>query len=439
MKVTVLGTGYVGLVAGACFSDSGNHVTCVDVDNDKVERLRQGHVPFYEPGLEDLVARNTKAGRLLFTTDSKQAIAEAQIVFVAVGTPQGDDGSSNLSYVLEAVRTVRDSVTRGILLVMKSTVPVGTADRVRQEIQGSKYPIEVISNPEFLKEGAAINDFLRPERVVIGTDSLEARAMMADLYAPYVRNGSPILFMSNRSAELTKYAANTFLAMKISFINEMAVLSERVGANIHDVRKGIITDSRIGSKFLYPGCGYGGSCFPKDVLALIHLGREIEMPLRLFEEVHAVNERQKQLLYEKIDRHFGGSLEGKTIAVWGLSFKPETDDMREAPAVTLINALLEKKVKIRAYDPIANKEARRIFENKVELFEDAYETTRSADALAILTEWNEFRSPDFDTLRRDLKGSAIFDGRNLYNPESLEGMGFSYYCIGKRDPILGQS
>lgn len=435
MKITVLGTGYVGLVAGACFSDSGNHVTCVDVNADKVGRLKEGQVPFYEPGLEEIVARNIKAGRLVFTTQAKESIADSRMVFVAVGTPQGDDGASDLRYVMEATRMVKESAAGPLVLVMKSTVPVGTADKVRAALVGCKHPVEVVSNPEFLKEGAAIGDFLRPERVIIGTDSAEARQVMSDLYAPYVRNGSPILFMSNRSAELSKYAANTFLAMKISFINEMAVLAEKAGANIHDVRKGIITDSRIGSKFLYPGCGYGGSCFPKDVQALIHLGKEIGMPLKMFEEVHSVNERQKRILFEKISRHFDGDVSGKTVAIWGLSFKPETDDMREAPSVTLIEELLAKGAKVRAYDPIAMGEARKIFEGRVELVSDAYEATRKADALAILTEWNEFRSPDFDSLKRDLVDPTIFDGRNLYNADSLEGMGFSYYCIGKPDTV----
>ncbi len=434
MRISVLGTGYVGLVAGACFSDSGNHVTCIDVNEDKVARLKRGEVPFYEPGLEEIVSRNIKGGRLEFTSDAGPAIAASQFVFVAVGTPQDASGASNLSYVMEAVRTVKKSVAAPLILVMKSTVPVGTADKVRAEIAGSAFPIEVVSNPEFLKEGAAIPDFLRPERVVIGTDSAQARQAMADLYAPYVRNGSPILFMGNRSAELTKYAANTFLAMKISFINQMAVLAEQAGANIHDVRKGIITDSRIGNKFLYPGCGYGGSCFPKDVQALMHLGHELGMPLPLFEEIHAINERQKRLLFGKIQKHFKNRIEGKTFALWGLSFKPETDDMREAPSVTLIDQILQAGGKVRAYDPIALGEAKKVFENRVQLFSDAYEAIRGADALAILTEWNEFRSPDFALLKKELKSSAIFDGRNLYTPESIERLGFAYYCIGKPDP-----
>lgn len=435
MRITVLGTGYVGLVTGACFSDSGNHVVCVDIDADKVRRLTQGEVPFYEPGLEDMVVRNGKAGRLTFSTDLVKAIDQSEIAFVAVGTPQGEDGSSDLQYVFNVVRSVKEALTRPLILVMKSTVPVGTADKVREILQGSRFPVDVVSNPEFLKEGAAVGDFLRPERVIVGTESEDARHKMSDLYGPFVRNGSPILFMSNRSAELSKYAANTFLAMKISFINEMAVLAERAGANIHDVRKGIITDSRIGSKFLYPGCGYGGSCFPKDVQALIHLGKELNMPLAMFEEVHAVNERQKRILAAKIDRHFQGDLTGKTVAVWGLSFKPETDDMREAPSVSLIEELLEKGAKIRAYDPIATREARKVFGETVDFFTNAYDAVQGSDVLAIMTEWNEFRSPDFELLRRELKQPTIFDGRNLYNPESLKRLEFSYYCIGKPDDV----
>jgi UDPglucose 6-dehydrogenase len=433
MKITVLGTGYVGLVTGTCLSDSGNHVTCIDIDAAKVARLTQGEVPFYEPGLEAMISHNVKAQRLTFSTDVASAIASCDVAFVAVGTPQGEDGASDMQYVYNVVKTVRESLTHPIVLVMKSTVPVGTADRAREILAGARFSVEVVSNPEFLKEGAAVADFLRPERVVVGTESESARHLMADLYSPFVRNGSPILFMSNRSAELTKYAANTFLAMKISFINEMAVLAEHAGANIHDVRKGIITDSRIGSKFLYPGCGYGGSCFPKDVKALIHLGKEVGMPLRMFEEVDAVNQRQKKLLFEKVEKHFNGELEGKTIALWGLSFKPETDDMREAPSITLINQLLDRNVKVQAYDPIATEEARKVFGDRVQFFDNAYGASKAADGLAILTEWNEFRSPDFESLRQDMNQPTIFDGRNLYNPASMKRDGFDYYCIGKPD------
>ncbi len=433
MKVTVLGTGYVGLVTGTCFSGSGNHVTCIDIDAEKVDRLSRGEVPFYEPGLDEMVRSNVAAGRLCFSTDIAAAIASCDVAFVAVGTPQGEDGASDMQYVVKAVEAVRESLTHPIVLVMKSTVPVGTADKVREILTGSRHAVEVVSNPEFLKEGAAVADFLRPERVIIGTESQAARDLMSDLYAPFVRNGSPLLFMSNRSAELTKYAANSFLAMKISFINEIAVLAERAGANIHDVRAGIVTDSRIGNKFLYPGCGYGGSCFPKDVKALIHLGKELGMPLQLFEEVDSVNQRQKRILFDKIKRHFKSDLAGKTFAIWGLSFKPETDDMREAPSLTLIEHLIESKARVQAYDPVATDQAKKIFGDRVQFFENAYAATKGADALAILTEWNEFRSPDFDALGNDLQSPVIFDGRNLYNPHSLKRQGFQYYCIGKPD------
>ncbi len=434
MQITVIGTGYVGLVAGVCFADAGNHVTCVDLDAAKLALLKAGKVPFYEPGLEEMVERNRAAERLEFTGDAEKAVAKSEVVFIAVGTPQGEDGSSDLQYVLKAVEGVKEAARGELLLVLKSTVPVGTADAVRAVLKGCPYPIEVVSNPEFLKEGAAIGDFMRPERVVIGTDSLAARQKMEFLYAPFVRNGSPILLMSNRSAELTKYAANTFLAMKVSFINQIAALCEKAGASVHDVRKGIITDSRIGSKFLYPGCGYGGSCFPKDVQALVHLGKELGMPLRLFEEIHSVNEAQKKLLYAKISKHFGGGLSGKVIALWGLSFKPETDDMREAPSVSLIRELLESGATVNAYDPVAVPEAKRLFGEAVEFHSSAMGALRGADALAILTEWNEFRSPNLPAVQKEMPSGVVFDGRNLYAPESMEQAGFTYYCVGRPDP-----
>ena len=435
MRVCVLGTGYVGLVAGACFSDSGNHVTCVDVNQEKVTKLQQGVIPIYEPGLDEIVTRNIKGKRLFFTTNSKEAIGSAQVIFVAVGTPSGDDGSLDLKYVIEALKTVRDAVKDETVVVMKSTVPVGTADLAREVLKGAKYPIHVVSNPEFLKEGTAISDFMRPERVVIGHDSLEAKRIMFDLYSPFVRSGNPVLFMDNRSAELAKYAANTFLAMKISFINDLSNLCERVGANIHDVRRGLVTDSRIGNKFLYPGCGYGGSCFPKDVLAMIQLGKKHGIELEIYRATHEVNERQKKVLFRKIEKHFKGDLKGRTIALWGLAFKPETDDMREAPSVMLINQLLSAGCTVKAYDPVAGHEAKKLFEGKVVVSDDPYEITHKADGLAILTEWNEFRSPDFDLLKRELKQPVLFDGRNLFNPESLEHLGFTYYCIGRPDPV----
>lgn len=434
MRVCVLGTGYVGLVAGACFSDSGNHVTCVDVNKEKVQKLLEGVIPIFEPGLDEIVTRNIKAKRLMFTTDSAAAIGSANVIFVAVGTPSGEDGSLDLKYVLEATKTVRDCVKNDSIIVMKSTVPVGTAEKVRAILKDCKFKVDVVSNPEFLKEGTAINDFLRPERVIIGCSSETAKRVMADLYAPYIRNGAPILFMDNPSAELSKYAANAFLAMKISYINDLALLCEKVGADIHEVRRGLVTDSRIGSKFLYPGCGYGGSCFPKDTLAMIQLGRTNSLPLEIFEAVHRINERQKTVLFQKIERHFKGNLKGKSFALWGLSFKPMTDDMREAPSVTLINQLLKAGCKVSAYDPVAGNEAKHLFEGKVTICDDAYETVHKADGLAILTEWNEFRTPDFDMLKRELVNPVIFDGRNLYNPESIAHTGFTYYCIGKADP-----
>jgi UDPglucose 6-dehydrogenase len=434
MKISVLGTGYVGLVAGACLSDSGNYVTCIDVDQEKIGRLKKGELPIFEPGLDEIVLRNVRAKRLDFVTDGREAVHQSDAVFIAVGTPQAEDGSSDLRYVLKAVEAVRDSVEHEIVLILKSTVPVGTAAKVKKLVQGAKARIHVVSNPEFLKEGTAVENFLKPERVVIGTESPEARQIMADLYAPFVRSGNPILFMSNESAEMSKYAANAFLAMKISFINELAMLAEKVGADVHEVRKALVTDSRIGAQFLYPGCGYGGSCFPKDVLALIDVGKSYGMDLTFFKCVHSINERQKRVLFEKIKSRYNGELSGKTIAVWGLAFKPKTDDMREAPSVTLINALLEAGAQVKAYDPVAKNEARRIFGSKVALNDDPYGVVKGADALAILTEWNEFRSPDFPLLKDSLSEPVIFDGRNLYNPDSLERQGFVYYCIGKKDP-----
>jgi UDPglucose 6-dehydrogenase len=434
MRICVLGTGYVGLVAGACFSDSGNHVVCADVDSRKVEKLLAGQIPIYEPGLDELVSRNRKANRLSFTTDISTSISKSQVVFIAVGTPTTESGALDLTYVLSAAKMIRENVKGSTVVVLKSTVPVGTADKVREVLKGVSHQVEVVSNPEFLKEGTAVNDFMKPERVVVGTQSEWAKQVMADLYAPYVRSGNPIFFMDNRSAELAKYAANAFLATKISFINEMANLCERVGGNIQEVRKVLVTDSRIGSKFLYPGCGYGGSCFPKDVQGLIHLGKEYGLGLDMFRAVHSVNEKQKLVLLEKMRKYFGSALSGKTVAVWGLAFKPETDDMREAPAVSLINELLKLGCKVKAYDPVARHEAKNFFKDQVELVEHAYDVLPGSDALAILTEWNEFRTPDFEMIKRELKNPVVFDGRNLYNRSSLENQGLKYYCIGQVDP-----
>lgn len=434
MRICVLGTGYVGLVAGACFSDTGNHVICADVDNRKVLLLEKGEIPIYEPGLEEIVFRNRKAKRLSFTSQIPEAISKSQVIFIAVGTPTTDSGALDLTYVLSAAKMIREHVRSNALVVLKSTVPVGTADKVREVLKGVSYQVEVVSNPEFLKEGTAIGDFLKPERVVIGTQSEWAKQLMADLYSPFIRSGNPIFFMDNRSAELSKYAANAFLATKISFINEMANLCERVGGNIQDVRRVLVTDSRIGSKFLYPGCGYGGSCFPKDVQGLIHLGKEFGLGFEMFQAVHTVNEKQKLLLLEKMKKFFGNSLGKRTIAVWGLSFKPETDDMREAPSVSLISELLRLGCKVKAYDPVARDEAKKYFEDKVELCEDAYDVLQSSDGLAILTEWNEFRTPDFERIKNELTNPVVFDGRNLYNRTSLENQGLKYYCIGQVDP-----
>jgi len=435
MRICVLGTGYVGLVAGACFSDSGNHVTCVDLNQEKINQLNKGIIPIFEPGLDEIVIRNHKANRLKFSSDAPKTISECDVIFIAVGTPSADDGSLDLKYVLAATQMIRENMSQPVTVVLKSTVPVGTADKVRAGLKGARYPFDVVSNPEFLKEGTAVNDFMRPERVIVGCQTAEAKRLMSDLYAPYIRSGNPLLFMDNRSAELTKYAANAFLAMKISFINEMAQLSEKVGAQIHDVRKGIISDSRIGSQFLYPGCGYGGSCFPKDVLGLIHLGKEYGIEMGLFSEVHSVNERQKRVIFEKIQKHFGKNIKGKTIAIWGLAFKPMTDDVREAPALRLITELMACGAKVVAYDPVAKHEVQRVFEDQVELTTDAYSALHGADALAIMTEWNEFRTPDFKLIKKELSQPVIFDGRNLYDPQSLESQGFRYYCIGRPDQV----
>lgn len=434
MRLTVLGTGYVGLVAGACFSDSGNHVVCVDVDPEKVQKLNEGDIPIYEPGLEDIVVRNKKSKRLSFTTDASQSIANSQVVVIAVGTPTSETGALDLTYVLGAAKMVREYIKSNLIVVLKSTVPVGTADKVREVLKGVTHTVEVVSNPEFLKEGTAVNDFMKPERVVIGAQSEWAKQVMADLYAPYVRSGNPIFFMDNRSAELAKYAANAFLATKISFINEIANLCERVGGNIQDVRRVLVTDSRIGSKFLYAGCGYGGSCFPKDVQGLIHLGKEYGLGFEMFQAVHSVNENQKRVLFEKMKKYFGSQLSGKTIAVWGLSFKPETDDMREAPAARLIELLLQSGCSVKAYDPVAHHEAKKMFQNRITIVDQAYDALPGADALAILTEWNEFRTPDFEMIKRELNNPVIFDGRNLYNRLSLDNQGVQYFCIGQVDP-----
>ncbi len=436
MKIAVVGTGYVGLVAGTCFADSGNEVTCVDVDKNKVDQLNDGEIPIYEPGLKEMVLRNAKEERLFFTTDIKTSVEEAEIIFIAVGTPSDEDGSADLKYVLAVARDIGKYMNGYKVVVDKSTVPVGTAEKVRAEIEKhTNRAFDVVSNPEFLKEGAAIDDFMRPDRVVIGSSSPRAARMMENLYAPFVRSGKPILVMNERSAELTKYAANALLATKISFINEIANLCDAVGADVDMVRKGIGTDVRIGPHFIYPGTGYGGSCFPKDVQAIVKTAAEHDVDLRIVKSVEEVNHTQKTIMFNKIKHYFKGDLAGKTFAMWGLAFKPKTDDMREAPAIEMINSLTADGAKVQAHDPEAEHEAERIFGervgNELFLFDKRYDALDGADALIIMTEWNAFREPDFHLFKESLKSPAIFDGRNLYDPERLAKLGFDYYSIGR--------
>ncbi len=444
MRVTIFGSGYVGLVTGACLADAGNHVICVDVDAAKIERLKRGEVPIHEPGLDALIKRNAEAGRLEFTTDAAKAVEHGLFQLIAVGTPPGEDGSADLRYVLAVARTIATHLNRYCIVITKSTVPVGTADKVRAELQqtlaarASKGEFDVVSNPEFLKEGAAIADFMKPDRVVIGTDNPRTTELMRALYEPFTRNHDRLIVMDIRSSELTKYAANAMLATKISFMNELANIAERVGADIEKVRVGIGSDPRIGYSFIYPGTGYGGSCFPKDVQALIRSSNEAGHEPLIMNAVEAVNGRQKEVLFHKMRRHFKEDLKGRTFALWGLAFKPNTDDMREAPAVTLIELLLKAGAGVRAYDPVAAGEARRIFAGRdgVTLTKSAYEATEGADALAIVTEWQEFRSPDFERLKQILKNPVIFDGRNLYDPAMAARFGITYYAIGRGRPLV---
>ena len=443
MRVTIFGSGYVGLVSGACLADAGNHVLCVDVDAAKIERLKRGVVPIHEPGLEALIRRNEEAGRLEFTTDAAKAIAHGLFQLIAVGTPAGEDGSADLSHVLSVARTIATHMSRYCIVITKSTVPVGTADKVHAEIErtlaarGAKVEFDVVSNPEFLKEGAAIGDFMKPDRVVIGTDNPRTTELMRALYEPFIRNHDRLIVMDIRSSELTKYAANAMLATKISFMNELANIAERVGADIEKVRIGIGSDPRIGYAFIYPGTGYGGSCFPKDVQALIRSSHEAGHEPQILRAVEAVNARQKELLFRKMQRHFSGGMAGRTLAVWGLSFKPHTDDMREAPARTLIELLLKAGARVRAYDPVASAEAQRLYAgvSGFTLTKNAYQAADGADALAIITEWQEFRSPDFERLRELLKAPVIFDGRNLYDPAMVSRFGLTYYAIGRGKPL----
>lgn len=432
MKVTVIGSGYVGLVAGACLAETGNEVVCADVDQEKVRRLSHNDIPIYEPGLEPMVARNQAEGRLRFTTDLRQAVEHGRVIFIAVGTPPDGDGNADLKQVLGVAQTIGKFMNGSKIVVTKSTVPVGTAERVRTAIKAeTKHPFELCSNPEFLKEGAAIEDFMKPDRVVLGIDSEEARETMDALYAPFVRTGNPILFMDIASAEVTKYAANAMLATRISFMNQIADFCERVGADVGLVRRGIGTDRRIGTAFLFPGPGYGGSCFPKDVKALIGTARRLGMEPSLLDAVEAVNERQKRLLLERVQRRLGPSLQGRQIAVWGLSFKAETDDMRESPSLPLVQGILDAGGKVRAHDPKAIPAARGLFGDRVSYANDPYEAIDGADALVVVTEWLVYRNPDFERVKQLLRTPLVFDGRNLYQPELMQRLGFEYYSIGR--------
>ncbi len=436
MKVAIVGSGYVGLVTGTCFAEVGIEVTCVDIDQKKIENLKNGIIPIYEPGLEEMVHRNMKKDRLKFTTSIAEALEDCEVIFSAVGTPPDEDGSADLQYVLSVARDCGKNMKDYLLIVTKSTVPVGTAAKVRNAVQeeldkrGVKIEFDVASNPEFLKEGAAIDDFLKPDRIVVGCNSARAEELMKALYKPFTLNGHPVIFMDITSAEMTKYAANSMLATKISFMNDVANLCEIVGADINMVRRGIGSDSRIGTKFIYPGVGYGGSCFPKDVKALIHTADDFKYSLRVLKAVEAVNDDQKAVLVNKMIKHYSGDLSGKTVAIWGLSFKPQTDDMREAPSLVIIKKLLEAGVKIKAYDPVAMHEAERILGDTIYYAPDQYDALIDADCLMLVTEWPEFKFPNFNIIRKLLKDPVVFDGRNIYEIAEMKRKGFSYYCIG---------
>ena len=432
MNISVIGTGYVGLVVGACLAETGNSVCCADIDKKKIERLRKNDIPIYEPGLEPLVERNQKEQRLSFTTELREAIASADVVFIAVGTPPGEDGAADLKYVLQVAELIGRHMTREIVVVTKSTVPVGSAAKVAKAVaREAKFPFHLCSNPEFLKEGDAVEDFMRPDRVVLGVESPHARRVMTDLYAPFVRTGKPVLLMDISSAEMTKYAANGMLATRISFMNEIANLCDKVGANVDFVRRGIGSDSRIGQSFLFPGPGYGGSCFPKDVKALVKMGAESGVPLDVLAAVESANERQKTILLTKIRCALGEELAGRRVAVWGLAFKAGTDDMREAPSLTLIEALLDEGVSICAHDPAALDHARSLLGNRIDYAETNYEALPGADALVVVTDWNEYRHPDFERVKRTLKHPVIVDGRNLYDVEKMRELGVRYHSIGR--------
>lgn len=438
MKIAVVGTGYVGLVTGTCFAEVGIDVTCIDIDQRKIDNLKQGILPIYEPGLEEMVTRNVEAGRLHFSTSLADSIQDADVAFIAVGTPPGEDGSADLKYVLAVARGIGENISRHCVVVTKSTVPVGTAAKVRKELEdalakrGADVDFDVASNPEFLKEGAAIDDFLKPDRIVVGVASERAEEVMRRLYKPFLMNGHPIIFMDIPSAEMTKYAANSMLATKISFMNDIANLCEIMGADVNKVRLGIGSDARIGNKFIYPGIGYGGSCFPKDVKALIKTAQENGYDMQVLKAVENVNEDQKSVLFNKVQQHFGSDLKGKKFAVWGLSFKPKTDDMREAPSLVIIDKLLDAGCSVTAYDPVAMPEAKHTLGDRISYAKDQFEALIDADALLIVTEWPQFRAPNFEVVARLLKQRVVFDGRNIYDAKEMEAAGFAYHCIGIR-------
>jgi UDPglucose 6-dehydrogenase len=433
MKIAVVGTGYVGLVTGTCLSETGNMVTCVDINEEKVTQLKNGQLPIYEPGLDVLLHRNTEQGRLRFTTNLAEAVADAQLIFLALPTPPGGDGAADLSYVLGAAKDIAGIITDYKVVITKSTVPVGTADKVKAIFtQNTSVEVDVVSNPEFLREGVAVDDFMKPDRVVVGTTSERAQKLMSDLYGPYVRQGNPIIFMDERSSELTKYAANSFLATKITFMNEIANVCELVGADVDAVRRGIGADDRIGKRFLFPGIGYGGSCFPKDVQALAKSADEIGYDFKLLNSVMEVNETQKKVLFEKVKTYFKGNLVGKKFALWGLAFKPGTDDIREAPALYIIEELLQAGAQVVAFDPEAMPNVKRLLGDTISFSENAYDALQDADALLIATEWSVFRNPDFEILAQKLKNKVVFDGRNLYDLQKMIDLGFYYNSIGRK-------
>ena len=438
MKIAIVGTGYVGLVTGTCFAEMGTDVYCVDIDSDKIERLKNGIIPIYEPGLEELVLKNSKSGRLHFTVDLKEVLDKVDVLFSAVGTPPDEDGSADLKYVLDVARTVGENMKKYILVVTKSTVPVGTAVRIKQVIleeqkkRGVNIEFDIASNPEFLKEGAAVKDFMSPDRVVVGIETERAQKLMMKLYRPFLLNNFPVIFMDVPSAEMTKYAANAMLATRISFMNDVANLCEIIGADINMVRKGIGSDSRIGRSFLYAGCGYGGSCFPKDVKALIKTASENGHQMRILQAVEAVNDDQKHVLFRKLNDYYKGDIKGKRIALWGLTFKPETDDMREAPSLVVIDELLKAGCEVVVFDPVAMPEAKRIIGDNLKYANDIYEAVENVDALLVVTEWKEFRLPSWSMIKEKMKKPLIFDGRNIYDANELSDQGFVYFCIGRQ-------